>query len=84
VSNNDHHAEIDNHEDIEPAAGLGPIDRLKLLPVTMPFGLQAAALAGLAIAAGAAAAGVTGIFDDPAGAVAFPGPVCSKGGGLNG
>jgi hypothetical protein len=38
---------------------------LRLMPA-VTFGLQAAALAGLAVSVGAVALGLSGVFDDPA------------------
>ncbi|CAM3845229.1 hypothetical protein KIPE111705_27685 [Kibdelosporangium persicum] len=67
-------AESGDPED-QPQA-VGPMDRLKLLPMTTPFGLRAAVLAGLVISAGVAASGGAGVFEDPAAAVATT-PICS-------
>ncbi|ALG09569.1 hypothetical protein [Kibdelosporangium phytohabitans] len=60
-------------DDEQPQA-IGPVERLKLLPMTTPFGLRAAVLAGLVLSAGAATAGV---FDDPSGGVSPICPICS-------
>ena len=46
-----------------------------LLPA-ITFGLRIAALAGMALPAGALAAGLTGVFDDPAGVMVPPGTTC--------
>lgn len=43
---------------------------MRMMP-TVTFGLQAAALAGLAVSAGAVAAGLSGLFDDDTLAVTF-------------
>lgn len=69
-------SESDNSENTQQAPATGPIDRLKLLPMTTPFGLRAAALAGLVLSAGAAASGMAGVFEDPGSVVATT-PVCS-------
>nr|WP_042177822.1 hypothetical protein [Kibdelosporangium sp. MJ126-NF4]CEL12790.1 hypothetical protein [Kibdelosporangium sp. MJ126-NF4]CTQ98476.1 hypothetical protein [Kibdelosporangium sp. MJ126-NF4] len=65
-----------NAENDQQPQAIGAVDRLRMLPVTAPFGLRAAALAGLVLTAGAAAAGAAGVFDDPASAVAVF-PICS-------
>lgn len=51
---------------------------LRVMP-TVTFGLQAAALAGLAVSAAAVAMGLAGVFDDSSVALTYT--TCSKGGG---
>ncbi|ONI86938.1 hypothetical protein ALI144C_09805 [Actinosynnema sp. ALI-1.44] len=54
---------------------LGTVDRFELLPMTSPFGLRAAALAGLVVTAGLAVAGTA---EQPGGGIAPTLPVCSR------
>ncbi len=58
------------HDDNQYTAEYYAVGALKLLPA-VTFGLRAAALAGLVLPAGAAAAGLSGVFDSPA-AIAGP------------
>jgi hypothetical protein len=65
---------IMSNDETPEAAGrsAGP---LNLLPA-ITFGVRIAALAGMALPAGALAAGLAGVFDDPASVMGPPGTTC--------